>query len=411
MKTNTIYKAASLLMTLLFLISIPKYSIAQWDTGGVQQFSHGTNNQPRILGFGGALIEFVESQQTTGTNGLKFSKQGQVSPITEAYLHYQTSSNLLAFSKTGNTSDSKFDVDADDGDTRMTGSLEIHRDGFNTVNGEVGLKFDDDEALWYDGSQYSWGFDGEWNRFARPITIGGITTPPSGTALLTTNSNNIKMVGNNSYLQWYTSTNSNPAGTAAAFIGSNQTGSALIESNLNKVVLDGETLLEFRVADQVKMVMTPDGHLGIGTTTPNYELQVVGDVDISGQITGVSDARLKKNIATLSGAIEKVNALNPVMYEFRSDEYLDMLFPENDRMGFLAQEMEQVFPELVSTGGEVRHTDGTSFKTKSVNYIEMIPVLTRAIQEQQDIIDAQKSEIDAVKAELTEIKTMLNAKK
>ncbi|MBK8504779.1 MAG: hypothetical protein IPL46_22745 [Saprospiraceae bacterium] len=35
-----------------------------------------------------------------------------------------------------------------------------------------------DEAIWYDSDYFSWGFDGNWNRFARPVTLGGATQPP-----------------------------------------------------------------------------------------------------------------------------------------------------------------------------------------------------------------------------------------
>jgi len=70
------------------------------------------------------------------------------------------------------------------------------------------------------------------------------------------------------------------------------------------------------------------------------------------------------------------------------------------RIGFIAQEIEQVFPELVFTN----ETDGY----KGVNYAEMTAVLVEAMKEQQTIIDKQQKELDLLKAELEAIKKLLS---
>lgn len=64
-----------------------------------------------------------------------------------------------------------------------------------TGNSSRALEVRGDEALWYDSDYFSWGFGGNWNRFARPVTLGGSTEPPSGTALLITGSSDIRMDG------------------------------------------------------------------------------------------------------------------------------------------------------------------------------------------------------------------------
>ncbi|MBN1186453.1 MAG: tail fiber domain-containing protein, partial [Bacteroidales bacterium] len=62
--------------------------------------------------------------------------------------------------------------------------------------------------------------------------------------------------------------------------------------------------------------------------------------------------------------------------------------------GFTAQELEEVFPELVSTEAHPPEDEkGEPLIYKSINYIEMIPILTQAIQEQQEEIEDLKKEL------------------
>ncbi len=94
-----------------------------------------------------------------------------------------------------------------------------------------------------------------------------------------------------------------------------------------------------------------------------------------------SDLRLKKNIVPLQHSVEALMQLNPVSYEKKNSfESSDYNVKEN---GFIAQEIKKVFPTLVMEG-----TDKN--KLLSVNYTALIPVLTKAIQEQQKEIDELK---------------------
>lgn len=68
------------------------------------------------------------------------------------------------------------------------------------------------------------------------------------------------------------------------------------------------------------------------------------------------------------------------------------------RIGFIAQEVEQIFPELVFTN----EVDGY----KGVNYAEMSAVLVEAIKEQQTVIEKQQEEINSLKAKTNEIETL-----
>lgn len=126
-----------------------------------------------------------------------------------------------------------------------------------------------------------------------------------------------------------------------------------------------------------------------------------GDVYVSGTVTQTSDARRKTDVAELGNAMDLIRQLNPKTYHYLTDASLAL--PEERQFGFLAQDLEQVLPELVKTvgvPGTPETADGELSQTlsgqkaqsqlKSVNYIALIPILVKALQEQQAEIEALK---------------------
>ena len=99
-----------------------------------------------------------------------------------------------------------------------------------------------------------------------------------------------------------------------------------------------------------------------------------------------SDTRMKENITPLRNPIEKIMQISAYNYNLKEKLYPDQLPPEvkanltKKQIVFLAQELAQVFPELVNE-------PTTEKGLYSVNYIDMIPVLVEAIKEQQNQID------------------------
>ena len=112
-----------------------------------------------------------------------------------------------------------------------------------------------------------------------------------------------------------------------------------------------------------------------------------GTTTIAGDLNVNSDARLKANIVSLGSTLSKLLQIDGKSYKMKKDE------SEKQKIGLLAQDIEKVFPELVSE----------SHGVKSVNYQGLVPVLINALKEQQneiEILKQQQSEID-------ELKTML----
>jgi hypothetical protein len=114
-----------------------------------------------------------------------------------------------------------------------------------------------------------------------------------------------------------------------------------------------------------------------------------GNTTFSGTVTATvvaptSDSRLKRNIIPLKNSIDALMQLNPVSYEKKNSlTSSDYSIKEN---GFIAQELQKVMPTLVLEG-----TDKD--KLLSVNYTAIIPVLTKAIQEQNLLIKALEQRI------------------
>jgi hypothetical protein len=108
------------------------------------------------------------------------------------------------------------------------------------------------------------------------------------------------------------------------------------------------------------------------TPSSSYVLNVGGPLRCE-SVLEYSDNRFKKNVLPLQQALDKIMQLNPVFYDWKNVE--DFKFTDRSRqIGFLAQELEQVIPEVVSTDSE---------GYKAVNYSKLTAVLTAAIKEQQ----------------------------
>lgn len=148
------------------------------------------------------------------------------------------------------------------------------------------------------------------------------------------------------------------------------------------------------------------GTPGPGTPPgPNYAGYFNGDVYISG-IYGPSDRKLKKDIRDLDNALDIVMGLHPKTYEYRQDEFPGMALPAGRQYGLIAQEVEQVLPEIVMENvNPPRYDSNGSLVSqevdfKSLSYQELVPVLIRAVQEQQVQIERQQAEIEALKEQI-----------
>jgi len=109
-----------------------------------------------------------------------------------------------------------------------------------------------------------------------------------------------------------------------------------------------------------------------------------GDVFVTGTFT-VSDKKLKENIQPEENVLEKLSQLETVTYTFKNNDHLNL--PSQLQHGFLAQNLEEVFPELVTTINKPIYDEkeGTkqigTYDYKAVNYTGLISVLASSLQE------------------------------
>ena len=148
----------------------------------------------------------------------------------------------------------------------------------------------------------------------------------------------------------------------------------------------------FNTTEANGIIIKENGFIGMGTSNPTVRLQVAGDI-IANSIAGSSDSRFKTNILPIENPLQKVLKLRGVTFDWKTKEFPNRLFSENRALGFIAQEVEQVIPEVVQTENS---TEGF----KSVQYDKVVALLVEAIKEQQKQIEQLQQKVK----ELTEKK-------
>ncbi|WP_300670727.1 tail fiber domain-containing protein [Desulfoluna sp.] len=138
--------------------------------------------------------------------------------------------------------------------------------------------------------------------------------------------------------------------------------------------------LQLMAASQPFVTLTPEGRLGIGTTTPSDTLHVTGNAFITGNLELGSSRTLKFNITPLAphDAEAALTALEPVRYRYKSD-------PDEESLGFIAEDV----PDLVATNTR-----------KSVSPMDIVAVLARVVKDQQETLATQQKAIDALQKRL-----------
>ena len=298
--------------------------------------------------YGNTLVQLVSSAaMSSGEQIMKLSTGSGSS----------TSSILLSGTNTGQDVFTIF----------SSGKLNLLSSGL-TTNRALDVK--GAEALWFDDDYFSWGFGGEWNRFANPVTIGGSTQPSNGVGLLITDGNSIRLQGGSGQkkLEFYA--------------GATEKG--LIYHSGNHMVLENKD-------PSGGVVITTDGEYR-AWFHHDGRTSLYGDLNMTGGINGISDERTKRNFQKITNPLHTILALTGYHYDYKRDLYPSLQLPGGKQLGLVAQDVEKSIPEAVSS---IQSAEGETLKT--VNYTSIIPVLVEAIKEQQEMIDKLQEEINRLK--------------
>lgn len=195
----------------------------------------------------------------------------------------------------------------------------------------------------------------------------------------------------------------------------NSVGATLGYTGNYRVVVGGSSIGFFTGGTTQRAVINSSGNVGIGTTTPYSRLEVfgpdtastsvfavinsasttefsvydTGNAVLAGTLTQNSDQRLKTNIQSLdaSSSLSLIDQLNPVTFN-----WIDPNKGSTPQLGFIAQQVLPIFPNLVATTSPTALTpDGTL----SLNYIDLISPIVSAIQ-------ALSSEISSIENTIAE---------
>ena len=217
----------------------------------------------------------------------------------------------------------------------------------NLIEGSYGvaLKANGADALWFDGAQFSWGYGGIENYFADKVGIGTNGSPYKFDVRDTKNGDYVAQVYN-------MSTNTNADGL----------------------------------------------RIRLGATNPNTANYFVGFYNntntqrgrITGNGTGVtynttSDRRLKTNIVNIKDALQIINKIQPRKYEFKVNRGVE-------EFGFIAQELQNVYPQAVS--GDPKGDVKTA--PMMVDYSRLTPILTAGLKELDKKLKKQQKEIESL---------------
>jgi len=175
-----------------------------------------------------------------------------------------------------------------------------------------------------------------------------------------------------------------------------------------------------------RLLVRESGNVGIGTTNPPDFLSVHGDIRVGtlgtngclknnqgGTIAGTcsSDLRFKRDITPFPNLLNKVAQLRPVHYYWRAAEFPEKHFGNAQAYGLVAQEVEQVLPELVSEDEQgYKQIDYSKLPLLLLQAVKELKAESDQLKPQQELLTRQQAEIAELKARLRTIERTLRKK-
>jgi len=146
------------------------------------------------------------------------------------------------------------------------------------------------------------------------------------------------------------------------------------------------------------LVILKNGHIGLGTATPNHLLELAtADAAMpgGGSWIATSDIRLKKEVTSYTDGLAQLLKINPVKYHYNDASGYDT---KPEYVGVIAQELQKVAPYMVGSYNK----NGTEYL--NVNNSAMTYTLINAVKEQQQMISTLQQQNDTYQADIQQLK-------
>lgn len=302
------------------------------------------------------------------------------------------------------------------------------------ITSGTALRVNGDEALWYNGTYFSWGFGGSANYFADNVGIG--TTTPSASLEVKRNStgtlpqleleeneandgariNFTNTLETNNYWTLYGRAD-NTNSTSQFNIYNSVTGNALTATGQGYVGISGTPNIDFHVfhgnsgsSSGMKLQNTNNGnwfrfYVSSGTGdlrlfSTNQGTTSIGNFnDVSGVYTATSDRRLKKDFKDLYFNWNRFMELKPLTYKYKKQKDNKLY------IGFVAQDVEPIYPELVNyiKEDDVYQLNYSGFGVVAVKAVQELKKEVATLSEKNQ---QQEKEIKALKKLVAQYQTL-----
>jgi hypothetical protein len=369
----------------LFLFLLPCFTWAQYPSNGNQKITLGEQTTADGLIFRGVLGDTALITPLSDTSAYII-----LDTANHRFYNYNRATNVWSVAG-GGTAVTTFSAGttgltpstATSGAVTLGGTLAVANGGTNRTTMPAGY------ILHGDGTSVDTAIGLFWDRSLRFLGVG--TTSPALDITISSSSSTPAMA----FAQSFTNTSAQRGGFQW-LNNSNSTVASIIALAQGDNVGTG---LEFSTrpvggALTLNMVLRESGRLGIGTPSPTEQLHVVGNAritavgagtysnDLNITSTGVlttassSDETFKYNINPITYGLSTILQLKPVSFQWKKGDEHDL--------GFIAQDAVNIIPEAVDTFWD----SSLLFRSNTI-----IPILTKAIQEQQALIKALEQRI------------------
>ena len=365
----------------LFLFLLPCLAWAQYPSNGNQKITLGEQTTADGLIYRGVLADTGIITPSSDTSAYII-----LDTVNHRFYNYNRATNVWSMAGVGSIS------------SGLTGVLPIANGGTNTSTaftagsvvfaGSGGTYTQDNSGLFWNNTNkrlllgnpsapYSLGISKSSNSGSAasyPSLDVGNTLATEGDGSSTFNFSSISMSSGNDVVRLFFSS------TYAA--GATWEPAGIINVTTNHP-------LKFRTNNTDRMRITNAGEVWIGYTADNgaYPLQVNGQIFATNATIATSDRKFKENITPLNKGLEIVNKLKPVTFNFITDT--ENNFSEYEEVGFIAQDVDRALSTETFAKSIVKSADDSDpNSTMGLASQNLIPILTKAIQEQQALIKA-----------------------